>query len=53
MVRITVDNGTRQFPGQAIVTMVAEITVFGRTTNDRTLTATTQAQVNFADFADE
>ena len=53
MTRISVDNGTAQFPGQAIVTMIAEITIYGRTTNDRTLSATTRAQVNFADFADE
>jgi len=53
MTRITAANGTAQFPGQVVVTMVAEITVYGRTTNDRTLTASTQVQVNFADFADQ
>jgi hypothetical protein len=53
MVTINGDNGRGLFGGQVIVTMVAEITIFGRTTNDRTLTATTQAQVQFADFEDE
>jgi hypothetical protein len=53
MLGVNVDNGVILAGGQLIVTMVAEITVYGRTTNDRTLSATTRAQVNFADFADE
>lgn len=50
--RLQSDNGVILFPGQGIVTMIAEVTIYGRTSNDRTLTATTQVQVNFADFAD-
>ena len=53
MIGVNGDNGRLLIGGQVIVTMVAEITIFGRTTNDRTLTATTQAQVTFADFADQ
>jgi len=54
LTRVTVsDNHTTQAPAEGIVTMVAEITIYGRTTNDRNLTAVTQLQVTFADFASE
>jgi len=41
------------FPGQGIITAVAEITIHGHTTNDKGgITATGRLQVTFADFAD-
>jgi hypothetical protein len=41
------------FPGQGIITAIAEITIHGRTTNDKGgVSATGRLQVTFADFAD-
>ena len=41
------------FPGQGIITTVAEITIHGHTTNDKGgISATARLQVTFADFAD-
>jgi hypothetical protein len=41
------------FPGQGIITAIAEITIHGHTTNDKGgITATGRLQVTFADFVD-
>jgi len=46
-------NGTITFPGQGIITAIAEITIHGSTTNDKGgVTATGRLQVTFADFVD-
>jgi hypothetical protein len=39
--------------GEVVFTTIAEITVFGRSTNDRELRATGQLQVTFSDFGGE
>jgi hypothetical protein len=39
--------------GQDIVTMFAEVTVFGRTLADKKVTASGRLEIVFADFADE
>jgi hypothetical protein len=45
--------GTGAGGGEDIVSIIARITVFGRTTSGKAVTATGSLQINFADFADE
>ena len=46
-------EGTGAGGGTDIVTVIARITVFGRTTAGKAVSATGSLQINFADFADE
>jgi hypothetical protein len=39
--------------GEQILTMFAEVTIHGRTINERAVTASTRIPITFADFADE
>jgi len=45
-------EGTGAGGGTDIVTIIARITVFGRTTSGKGVSATGSLQINFADFAD-
>jgi hypothetical protein len=46
------DTGTGQFPAAGVITMIAEITIYGKTVQDKGLKATGNVQVTFADFPD-
>jgi hypothetical protein len=50
---VLVSNGTFTFGGAGILTTIAEITVHGRTTSGKVVTARTFLEVVFADFAGE
>jgi hypothetical protein len=47
------DTGAAQFNGAAVITMVAEITIHGRTVQGDALVAVGRQQVPFADFPDQ
>ncbi len=47
------DSGASQFPQQAILTCIAEITIHGRTLQGDALVAVGRIPVTFGDFADE
>jgi hypothetical protein len=50
---VFLSNGTFSFGGAGILTTIAEITVHGRTTSGKAVTARTFLEVVFADFAGE
>ena len=46
------DTGAAQFPNGAVLTTIAEVTIFGRTVQGAALRAVGNVQVTFADFPD-
>jgi hypothetical protein len=44
------DTGAFGSSGAGVLTVIAEVTVFGRQVNDRALSATGQVQINFANY---
>jgi hypothetical protein len=49
----TLSDTTFQLPNGAVLTMIAEVTIYGETVQGKGLKATGNVQVTFADFPDE
>jgi hypothetical protein len=47
------DTGASQLPNAAVLTLIAEVTIFGETVQGKGLKATGNVQVTFADFPDQ